>query len=151
MLRSLFCSFLGIPPPPQFLSLSARAVPHEKGHEGGHGGVEVFFSACDRGQILHYTIEVAMDANFTHIIDNGTVEVGNDTRKADVDGLQTNTTYWMRMKAIGRGGESMYSAAQSVNTLEGMHLLVCGVCVCLAIFLSVRQSMVWLFCMFCQS
>jgi hypothetical protein len=110
----------GIPSAPQFLSLSAISVLHDDEDEGRHmhSGVEVLFSACDRGHILHYTIEVAMDANFSDIIENGTVYVDNASRKAEIDGLQDNTTYWMRMKAVGHGGDSMYSAAQSVNTLE---------------------------------
>ena len=103
----IFFSMLGVPSPPRLLTVTRTGYEYAR--------LEVFFSSCDEDSVLGYSLEISMDANFSSLV-NVTSMVNNMTRKLDVDGLDDNTTYWMRMKAIGEGGESLYSAAQVVDT-----------------------------------
>lgn len=116
LIEFLCCPPVGVPPPPRFLNLVAR---QRQVHGRPYAGIDVLFSSCDQGAVLSYTVEVSIDANFSSLIENVTNTVSNMSRTLEVDGLQENTTYWMRMKAVGVGGESLYSAAQMVETLTG--------------------------------
>ena len=86
-------------------------------------GLDVAFSLCDVQYVRKYVFEVSMWENFTSIIfnftaDNSTQDVtwwDSPQDGGTGDSLAENGTYYVRVKAVGTEGESLYSAASAVQ------------------------------------
>jgi len=86
-------------------------------------GATVSWSAPDNGSsiLTAYTVQIATNAGFTTIVQ--TLTRG---RSGPVTGLDPNTTYYARVRAVNAIGAGAYSAGTSFLTLPGVHLRVSG-------------------------
>ena len=146
MLLSLggFSLFLGFPSMPRLFRLRPKKRhrqrtgapettdrPYKSPYEFG---LDVAFSLCDVQYVHKYVFEVSMWENFTSIIFNFTAP--NSTQDVTWwdspqdggtgDSLAENGTYYVRVKAVGTEGESLYSAASEVQlTGKKRHRSLC--------------------------
>jgi len=90
------------------------------------GEARVSWSAPSNGgsAITAYTVQIATNYGFTTIVQ--TLTVGGSWRSWAITGLDPNTTYYARVRAVNAIGAGYFSAQTGFVTLSGTYLRVSG-------------------------